>query len=155
MDNTPVRRIVPFKLIVGSAILLLLALVLMNYLEKAHAVLEEQSVKQQKRVIESALVVVFATHAVEGRLHELHQLDGANPFEFLQQYSIAAGNYFGQSELAADLSSGWYYDPKRGEVFFIPLYLDEPQRLRVFVDSLPGDSDRETSITGLRFSYLE
>ena len=141
MDSTPAPRSIPYRLIVGSTLVLVLALILMNYLEKAHRVLEEQSVSQQKRVITSALVVVFSSYAVDNRLHELQQLNGANPFEFLQQFNIALSNYRGEAQLADGLATGWYYDDQAGVIFFQPIYLEDAPRLQVVFDFIDRDKN--------------
>ena len=141
MDSTPAPRTIPYRVIVGSALVLVLAFVLMDYLERAHRVLEEQSVSQQIRVINSALVVVFSTHAVENRLHDLQQLDGANPFEFLQQFNIALSNYRGEAQPSNELITGWYYDEKAGVIFFQPLYLEEIPRLKIVFDYLDRNAN--------------
>ena len=134
MDSSPVRRNVPFKLIVGLALLMVLTITLMNYLERAHAVLEEQSVQQQKRVIDSVLVVMFATYAVDGRLQQLAELDGGNPFEWLKKYDLSATQYRGVFNAAQPGdSNGWFYDSDAGQIFYRSLYLEYQPRYEVKV----------------------
>lgn len=162
MDSTPVRKTIPFRLIAGSGLLLILVIVLMDYLEEAHRVLEIQSVEQQKRVINSALVVVFSTYAVERRLHELQQLDGANPFIFLRQFSITLNNYRGEARPGPELATGWYYDESTGEIFFQPVYLQQAPRLKVIFDYVDLDAngkfekgvDRVRSLRLQEFNWL-
>ncbi|MCP4767043.1 MAG: hypothetical protein GY875_12310 [Gammaproteobacteria bacterium] len=89
----------------------ILILVFLSYVRDTEKALERSSIQQTKRVIDSSLVVVFSNYAVTGRMDRLHELDGANPFVFLEEFEIRFADYRG--ELGHDLrprtEPGWYY----------------------------------------------
>lgn len=97
-----------------------------SYLDETQKELERASIIQTKKIIDSALAVVFATHAVNGRLSELNKLDGGNPFEFLQEFKITPPAYQGEinSDLSIESEPGWYYLKHRGQVAYKPYYSD-------------------------------
>lgn len=125
-----------FRLGLMVIVIAILVLAFFAYLEESEKVLEHNSVLQTKRVIESSLAVVFANHAVSGRLNELDEIDGANPFEMLQRLEIPTPGYRGviERELGDDLAPGWYYQAHRGQVAYKPQF-DGPNRyFRVVLD---------------------
>jgi hypothetical protein len=129
-----------FRLIMMVFLILILIYVFLGYVEKAEKALEIQSIEQTRRIIDSALVVAFATHATNGKLDELDRLDGGNPFELLKEYLLLPASYHGETGLIdpGKLPGGWYYDSNSGDILFVPFYLPEIQVFRVtlsYVDS--------------------
>lgn len=129
-----------FRLIMMVFLILILMYLFLGYVEKAEKAVEIQSIEQTKRIIDSALVVAFATHAASGKLDELNRLDGGNPFKLLKEYLLLPASYHGEIGLtdSSKLPSGWYYDPNSGDILFVPFYLPEIQVFRVnlgYVDS--------------------
>jgi len=116
-----------FRLSVMMIIIAILVVIFFRYTDSTQKELERQSIMQTKRIIDSSLAVVFASYAVKGRLNELNQIEGANPFVFLKEYSLLPAAYrgeTGQSELAR-LEPGWYYSKGNGNVVYIPRFLDD------------------------------
>ncbi len=122
-----------FRLALMVILILLFTLVFLHYAGKAEKSIERQSIIQTQRVIDSTLVVVFAIHATRGRLDELGELDGANPFEFLREYQVLPKTYHGKiaSVDTSDLASGWYYLTGSGELMYLPFHLSEPSYFKV------------------------
>jgi hypothetical protein len=122
-----------FRLALMVILILLFTLIFLHYAGKAEKSIERQSILQTKRVIEAALVVVFATYATRGRLDELAAFDGANPFEFLREYLLLPKTYHGEiaAANASDLASGWHYLTASGELMYLPFYLSEPAYFKV------------------------
>ena len=81
---------------------------------------------QTRKVIDSALAVVFSSYAIKGRLNDLNELDGGNPFEFLDEFELLPVVYQGEiaSNLNEDLSPGWYYYKNTGSVAYKSRYLE-------------------------------
>lgn len=77
-------------------IIAILMAIFFRYTDGMQQGLERQSIMQTRRIIDSALTVVFASYAVKGRLHELSQIDGDNPFVFLEEYSLLPVTYRGK-----------------------------------------------------------
>ena len=125
-----------FRLIVMVSLILIFIYVFLVYIEKAEKAIEIQSIEQTKRIIDSALVIAFATHATSGKLDELDRLDGGNPFELLKEYLLLPTSYHGEIGLTDlnGLPSGWYYDLNTGDILFVPIYLPEIQVFRVKLD---------------------
>lgn len=109
-----------FRLAVMVILVAILMLTFFSYLDGSAVALERQSVLQTKRIIDSALTVVFAEHAVRGELDRLERVDGANPFRFLEALEIPVPSYQGEieSELDEDLAPGWYYQKHRARVAY-------------------------------------
>jgi hypothetical protein len=129
-----------FRLIMMVFLILIFIYVFLVYVDKAEKAIEIQSIEQTKRIIDSALVVAFATYATSGKLDELDQLDGGNPFELLKEYLLLPASYHGEIGLTDpnNLPGGWYYDLNTGDILFVPFYLSEIQVFRVklgYVDS--------------------
>ncbi len=114
-----------FRLSVMIIVIAILVVIFFRYMDSAQRGLERQSIMQTKRIIDSSLAVVFASYAVKGRLNELNQVDGANPFIFLEQYSLLPATYRGEigQRSLADLKPGWYYRRATGNVIYIPRFL--------------------------------
>jgi len=134
-----------FRLIMMASLILILIYVFLGYVEKAEKAIEIQSIEQTKRIIDSALVVTFATYATSGKLDELVQLDGGNPFELLKEYLLVPASYRGEIESTDpnSLPDGWYYDLNSGDILFVPFYLSEIQVFRVKLDY--ADSNKSGS----------
>jgi hypothetical protein len=125
-----------FRLSVMIIIIAILVVIFFRYSDSTQKELERQSVMQTKRIIDSSLAVVFASYAVKGRLNELNQIEGANPFVFLKEYSLLPAAYrgeTGQSGLTG-LDPGWYYSRVTGNVVYIPRFLDEVELYAVVLN---------------------
>ena len=122
-----------FRLIMMIFLILIFMYVFLIYVEKAEKAIEIQSIEQTKRIIDGALVIAFATHATSGKLDELDQLDGGNPFELLKEYLMLPASYHGETEVSdpKTLPSGWHYDLNSGDILFVPFYLSEIQVFRI------------------------
>jgi hypothetical protein len=75
-----------FRLGIMIILIAIMMAVFFSYLDDTERELERVSVLQTKKIIDSSLVVVFATYAVNNRLGELNDLDGGNPFVFLTRH---------------------------------------------------------------------
>lgn len=125
-----------FRLSVMIIIIAILVVIFFRYTDSTRKELERQSIMQTKRIIDSSLAVVFASYAVKGRLNELNQIEGANPFVFLREYSLLPVAYrgeAGQSELT-HLEPGWYYRKVDGDVVYIPRFLDDVESYAVVLN---------------------
>ena len=100
-----------FRLSIMVVLIAIMMVIFFSYVEDTERELERASVLQTKKIIDSALAVVFATYATRNRLHELNDLDGGNPFVFLKEYQILPPAYVGERDhdLSADEIPGWYY----------------------------------------------
>ena len=98
-----------FRLSAMVILILLFIYVFLHYTDEAEQAIELQSVEQTRRVIDSALFIVFATYATEGRLDQLADLEGGNPFEFLKEYLAHSIPYRGEIESheMSGAESGW------------------------------------------------
>jgi len=107
-----------------------------RYTDGAQQALERQSILQTRRIIDSALTLVFASYAVKGRLDELNQVDGANPFVFLKEYSLLPATYRGELEgkVSAGLAPGWYYLSLRGQVAYRPRFLESDRYFTIVLN---------------------
>jgi len=116
-----------FRLSIMIIVIAILAVIFFRYTEGTQKELERQSILQTRRIIDSSLAVVFASYAVKGRLDELSQLDGANPFVFMQEFNLLPTSYRGEiaSENLADLKPGWYYNRAGGDVVYVPRFLSD------------------------------
>lgn len=132
-----------FRLIMMVFLILILIYVFLVRVEKAEEAVEIRSIEQTKRIIDSALVVAFATHATSGKLDEINQLDGGNPFELLKEYLLLPASYQGEIGLTDpdNLPSGWHYDLNSGNVIFVPFYLPEIQVFRVNLDYVDSNKN--------------
>lgn len=110
-------------------LILVLILIFLNYFDDSGLEIERASMWQTKRIIDSSLTVVFATYAIKGKLDGLNQLDGGNPFVFLEEFGVQPASYQGvttQEKLAAEVKrGGWYYLEDERKVVFVSRYSDE------------------------------
>ncbi|MDH3759899.1 MAG: hypothetical protein OEU50_02890 [Gammaproteobacteria bacterium] len=132
-----------FRLSAMVVLILLFIYVFLHYTDKAEQAIELQSVEQTRRVIDSALFIVFATYATQGRLDDLAALEGANPFEFLKEYLAHTIPYRGEIDRfeTAGEESGWYYLAGRGDLIYVPFHLPEPQVFRVRLNYGDGNGN--------------
>jgi hypothetical protein len=109
-----------FRLSIMIVLIAILMLVFFSYLEDTEKELEHASVLQTKRIIDSSLAVAFASYAVKGRLNDLNQLDGGNPFSVLETYDLLPPAYQGELDYdpPRDLDPGWYYLRHRKAVIY-------------------------------------
>jgi len=109
-----------FRLSIMVILIAILTSVFFSYLEDTEKEFERSSILQTKRVVESSLAVVFASYAVGGRLDELNDLHGANPFVFLKEFGIRLPAYAGllASDPDGDTAPGWYYLEHRRVVVY-------------------------------------
>ena len=115
-----------FRLSIMVIVIAILIVIFFNYFEDTQRGIERQSMTQTKKIIDSSLAVVFASYAANGRLAELNELHGGNPFEFLQEFKILPPAYRGEIDvdLHPDLDPGWYYLRHRGLVGYKTYYLE-------------------------------
>ncbi len=104
-------RAVLFRLSIMVILIAIMMVIFFSYVDDTERELERTSVQQTKKIIDSALAVVFATYAVRNRLYELNDLDGGNPFVFLKEYQMLPPAYVGEidHDLSTDEVPGWYY----------------------------------------------
>lgn len=109
-----------FRLSLMIILIAILMVVFFRYADSTQKELERQSIMQTKRIIDSSLAVVFASYAAKGRLNELNELDGGNPFTFLQEFKLVPPGYKGELNfnLRHDIDPGWYYLSHRGLVAY-------------------------------------
>ncbi|MDH3220050.1 MAG: hypothetical protein OEO19_11020 [Gammaproteobacteria bacterium] len=109
-----------FRLSTMIILIAILMVVFFSYIEDTERALERASIAQTKRIIDSSLAVVFSSYAVSGRLDDLNDLAGGNPFVFLREFGLLPPGYVGaiDRDPAADLAPGWYYLRHRRQVFY-------------------------------------
>ena len=109
-----------FRLSIMVILIAILTAVFFSYLEDSEKEFERTSILQTKRVIDSSLAVVFASYAVGGRLNQLNDLHGANPFVFLEEFGILLPAYAGllTTDPVNDTAPGWYYLAHRRVVVY-------------------------------------
>ena len=109
-----------FRLSIMVVLIAIMVSVFFSYLDDTERELERISVLQTKKIIDSALAVVFATYAVNNRLNQLNELDGGNPFVFLAEYQMLPAAYVGEidTDPGLDQAPGWYYLKHRGMVVY-------------------------------------
>lgn len=115
-----------FRLSIMVVLIAIMTVIFFSYVDDTKRELERASVLQTKKIIDSALAVVFATYATKNRLHELNDLDGGNPFVFLKEYQILPPAYVGESDhdLGIDEIPGWYYLTHRKLVVYHSYFSD-------------------------------
>ncbi len=125
-----------FRLSIMVILIAILIMVFFIYIDDARHGLERNSILQTRRVIDSSLAVVFSTYAVRGTLDRLNEIDGGNPFLFLQDFGIQVAGYEGELEqdLSDELPAGWYYLKSRGLVAYRAHFSDSDSYFRVELD---------------------
>ena len=84
-----------FRLSVMIVLIAILMVVFFRYLDDTEKELEQVSILQTKRVIDSSLALLFANYATSGKMHRLGEIDGGNPFEILRKIEILPASYQG------------------------------------------------------------
>jgi len=125
-----------FRLVMTIILVIIFILVFFNYTNRISVSLEKTSVQQTKNIINSTLAVVFANFAVKGELERLNELNGTNPFEYLEKYSLLPATYRGDIGVDKSKNStpGWYYDGANGLTIYKPLYDDKDYYFRIELD---------------------
>lgn len=125
-----------FRLSIMIILIAILMTVFFSYLEDAEEGLERSSILQTKRIIDSSLAVVFATYAVGGRLDELNDLRGGNPFVFLEEFRILPPGYVAaiDTDLDAGREPGWYYLSQRRLVAYKSLFTGADSYFKVVLN---------------------
>ena len=115
-----------FRLSIMIILIVTLVSIFFSYLEDIEREFERTSILQTKKIIDSALAVVFATYAVNNRLNELNDLDGGNPFVHLAEYGILPTAYVGEidHDPGKDQEPGWYYLTHRRILVYKSLFSD-------------------------------
>jgi len=115
-----------FRLSILVTVIAIIIIVFLSYAAKVRENYERASITQARALINSSLAVVFATYATKGRLDDLNELEGGNPFDFLEAYHMLPTAYKGEIEfsLGDDLEPGWYYLKSRRQVAYKPRYID-------------------------------
>ena len=132
-----------FRFGIMIILIAIMIVVFFAYLDDTEKELERISILQTKRIIDSSLAVVFSTYAVAGRLDELNQLAGGNPFVFLKEYGILPSGYVGEIDIdpGVEQAAGWYYLSHRRLVVYRSRFIESD---RYFVIVLNYD-DRNQS----------
>ena len=114
-----------FRLALMIILIGILIAVFLTYVDETERNLEQASIRQTKKIIDSSLAIVFSSYAINGRLNELNDLDGGNPFDFLQEFGIAPPGYRGviHSQAGKDLDPGWYYLQRPRRVLYRSYFL--------------------------------
>jgi len=122
-----------FRMSVMVILIAIIIVVFLNYIDRVRENAERAAIIRTKGLIESTLAVVFATYAVEARLDELNELDGANPFDFLREYLALPGTYVGEVEsgLGDQHGPGWYYLKRHRQVAYRARYLGDDFRFEL------------------------
>lgn len=125
-----------FRLVMTIILVIILILVFFNYTNRISIAIEKTSIQQTKNIINSTLMVVFAGYAVKGELESLNELNGGDPFEYLETYSQLPATYRGDIGVDKSKNSkpGWYYDGEKGVVIYKPLYDDKDYYFRIELD---------------------
>ncbi len=147
-----------FRFVLTVVLIVTLIAVFFSYLEDTERELERVSISQTKKIIDSALAVVFASYATSGRLDELNELDGGNPFVFLQEFGIAPPGYRRvlNRDLTADLEPGWYYLEHRRLVAYKSYFIDSDTyfAIRLSYDDLNASGHFEREVDRFRNLYF-
>ncbi len=125
-----------FRLVMTIILVIIFILVFFNYTNRISIAMEKTSIQQTKNVINSTLMVVFSSYAVKGELERLNELNGGDPFEYLENYSLLPATYrgdIGVDKLAVSVP-GWYYDRANGLAIYKPLYDDKDYYFRIELD---------------------
>jgi hypothetical protein len=116
-----------FRLVAIIILVTIFMMAFLNYTNGISVATEKTSIQQTKNIINSTLYVVFATYTVKGELGLLNEVNGGNPFEYLEKYSAVPATY--QGEIGVDnlkpSGSGWYYDRMNGQALYKAFYDDQ------------------------------
>ena len=145
-----------FRFTLMVILIAILVVVFMSYLEDTERELERASIAQTKKIIDSSLAVVFSSYAVKRRLDELNDLDGANPFVFLQEFGIRPPGYQGVlgADASADHVPGWYYLEHRRLVFYKSYFIGSDAYFEVRLDYRDSNQSGRFEAAADRFENL-
>ncbi len=146
-----------FRLSLMIIIVAILVVIFFRYVDDSQLELERRSIIQTKTIIDSALAVAFASYAVKGRLDQLNDLDGGNPFVFLDEYEILPAAYRGEIDgvATAGLEPGWYYARASGDVIYVPRFLDRVELFRLVLNYEDLDGSGAFEAARDRFQNLQ
>jgi hypothetical protein len=147
-----------FRLIAIVILVIVFMLAFLNYTNGISASLEKTSIRQTKNIINSTLVVVFANYTVKGELERLNEVNGGNPFEYLERYSQVPVTYRGEIDVD-DLEQGrpgWYYDRQNGLALYKTFYDDKIYYFTIVLDyhDLDGSGRFESEIDDFQRLHL-
>jgi len=116
-----------FRLIAIIILVIIFMLAFLNYANGISASFEKTSIQQTKNIINSTLVVVFSTYTVKGELERLNEVNGGNPFEYLERFSQVPATYRGEidDDKLEESEPGWYYDDLSGQAIYKSFYNDQ------------------------------
>jgi hypothetical protein len=153
-----------FRLSIMIVLIVILVSIFFSYLEDTERALERTSILQTKKIIDSSLAVVFATYAVKGRLNELNELNGGNPFELLAEYQIVPVAYAGEvdRDLSVDEAPGWYFLTHRRKVVYKSFFIDLDSYFEIVLNyqdnnqsgSFESESDNFRSLQFVKIAEL-
>jgi len=125
-----------FRLVAIVILVVVLMLAFLNYTNGISIATEQTSIQQTKNIINSTLVVVFATYTVKGELERLNAVNGGNPFEYLERYSKVPATYRGEidGDNLEDSVPGWYYDGANGWALYKTIYDDQVYYFTIVLD---------------------
>jgi hypothetical protein len=145
-----------FRLSIMCILIAIMMMVFFSYVEDAEKEFERISILQTKKIIDSSLTIVFASYAINSRLHELNDLNGANPFVFLKQYEMLPPAYVGEldHDLSADQAPGWYYLSHRRMVVYKPLFNEFDSYFSILLNYQDNNQSGSFEPAGDRFQSL-
>ena len=125
-----------FRLILMVILITILVVKFFSYTDRISKNTESASVQQTTKVINSVLVVVFSSYAVNNKLSLLNELNGGNPFIYLANYNLSSVNYKGEigDKEIETLSFGWYYDAINKVVIYKSNYEKSLRRFEISLD---------------------
>ena len=125
-----------FRLSIMIILIVILVSIFFSYLDDTERAFERTSILQTKKIIDSSLVVVFATYAVNNRLNELNDLDGGNPFVHLAEYGMLPTAYVGEidHDPGEDDKAGWHYLTHRRILVYKSLFSDADHYFKIVLN---------------------
>jgi len=125
-----------FRLVLIVILVTIFMLVFLSYANGISIAIEKTSIQQTKNIINSTLGVVFATYTVKGQLERLNEVDGGNPFQYLEIYSQIPATYRGEvdGDDLKDSAPGWYYDGANGQALYKTIYDDKVYYFTIVLD---------------------
>lgn len=146
-----------FRFSMMIILIAIMMVIFLSYVDDTERELERTSVQQTRKIIDSALRVVFATYATRNRLHELNDLDGGNPFVFLKEYQMLPPAYVGESDqdLSADERPGWYYLRHRRQVVYHPKFNEHDRYFTIVLNYRDNDKSGSFEPATDRFESLQ
>jgi len=151
-----------FRMSIMVILIAILIVVFFSYVDKLRENTERASISRTRSIINSSLAVVFATYAVQGRLDDLNDLEGANPFTFLREYKLVPSTYVGEIDhgLNDQLAPGWYYLKGFRQAGYKSRYLGDSFKFALVLryDDINGSGRFESGVDafkGLNFMEVE